>query len=69
MLERQRNQVSKTALSQGILAGEQAIIGVHAKLMPPAHGFGDQVTSHDPRSRCRHELCEKEPGVSPIARA
>ena len=43
VLEWQRDEVSKTASRQGVLAGKQAVVGLHAQFVPPRHGFGDEV--------------------------
>jgi len=46
---------------------EKAAIQFHAELMPPGHGFGDEVAPHDPGDRCRDQFGEKEPDMGAVA--
>ena len=68
-LERQRDQVAKTTLGQCVLIGEETVIGIEPDPRSVFHRFGQQVRAKFPRERRRDRLLEKQPDVSPIARA
>lgn len=68
VLERQRDEVAEAAPRQRILAWEEPVVGVHAQLVAPGHGLGDQVTAHPPRAHGRNRLREEEPDVGAVPR-
>lgn len=68
VLERQRDEVAEAAPRQRVLAWEEPVVGVHAQLVAPGHGLGDQVTAHPPRAHGRNRLREEEPDVGAVPR-
>jgi len=46
ILQGQGDKVTEAATRQGILIGEQTVIGTHGQLMTACHGLGDEITAH-----------------------
>ena len=69
LLKRQGDQVAKAALGKCVLIGEETVIGIKPDARPAFHRFGQQVRAELARERRRDRLLEKQPDVSPIARA
>ena len=67
-LQRQGDQVAESALRQGVLAREEAVVGTHGELVAAGHGLGDEIAAHFPGSRGRNRLAEEEPGVGTVPR-
>ena len=69
MLERQRDQVAEATPRHRVLTGEQAIVGIHAQLVTPRHGLGDEIAAHLASHARRHGRREEEPDVGAVAGA
>src|SRR5258707_3882903 len=69
VLQRQRDEIAKTAAGHRVLIGKEAVVGCHAQLMPATHRLGDQVAAHSSRYVCGHGCSKKDPHVPAIAGA
>ena len=45
ILQRQGDEITEASTGQGVLIGEQAVIGTHVHLMAARHGLGDEITT------------------------
>ncbi|MFC1366730.1 MAG: hypothetical protein G8D59_02480 [gamma proteobacterium symbiont of Phacoides pectinatus] len=59
----------KAAAWQGILVGEQAIIGTHGQLMATRHGFSYEITTHATRTDSGDGSAEEEPDMGAVTRS
>ena len=69
LLKRQGDQVAEAALGKRVLIGEETVIRIKPDARSAFHRFGQQVCAELARKRGRDRLLEKQPDVSPMARA
>jgi hypothetical protein len=68
VLKGQRDEVPEAAARHGVLVREETVVGAHAELVTPSHGFGDEVAPHPSRIAGWDGRPEEEPDVSTVAR-
>ena len=66
VLEGERNQVPESSAWHRVLTRKQPVVGIHAQLVTPRHGFRDDVTAHPPRGARRDGRAEEEPHVGAV---
>ena len=68
-LQRQRDQISKSACGHSVLARKKPIIRFKSDVGPALHRFGYQMGTEPPRLGCRHRFREEDPDMSAITGA
>lgn len=68
VLQRQRNEVSKSPARHRVLIWEEAIVGFHAELVAASHGFREQIATHAPGDIRGDRRREEEPGMRAVSR-
>ena len=69
LLQRQRDQITKTAIGQCVLIGEEPIIRIQPDVRPALHRFGQNVGPKFPSHPRRNGVFKEKPDMPAVARA